>query len=270
MPVTARSAYNTRRLLELFAELDVRATMFVLGKFAKAFPEIVREIDSAGHEIASHGWGHVEIFAQTRQEFAADVSRSKDLLEQLTGRPVRGYRAPDFSIVGRTLWALEILAEIGFGYDSSIFPVRHPRYGIPDWPANPREVRLGNGGRIVEMPIATVTVLGRKLPVGGGGYHRLMPGYLTRRLARIAMRSSPFVFYCHPYELDFDEFKELSFRLPVWIKLHQGLGRRFFEQRLRAFLAEFGGQRMIDAVHAQSWSVATLPLASASENDGPR
>ena len=146
MPITARSAHNTRRLLELFAELDVRATMFVLGKFAKAFPEIVREIDSAGHEVACHGWGHVEIFAQTREEFAADVSHSKDLLEQLTGRPVRGYRAPDFSIVGRTLWALEILAELGFRYDSSIFPVRHPRYGIPDWPTNPLEVRLGNGG----------------------------------------------------------------------------------------------------------------------------
>src|SRR5262245_49719293 len=137
LPITPRAAANTRRLLDLLSESNVLATMFVLGKFAEAFPEVVREIRAEGHEVGCHGYGHVEIFKQSRQEFADDVRRSKDSIEQIVGEQVNGYRAPDFSIVRDTLWALEVLSEAGFQYDSSIFPVYRTQYGIPDWPPAP-------------------------------------------------------------------------------------------------------------------------------------
>jgi len=142
LPITERAAVNTRRILRLFRDTGVSATMFVLGRFAETFPHIVREIRADGHEVASHGYGHIEILRQSRKEFYRDVSHSKDVLEQIIGEPVKGYRAPDFSITHSTLWALEVLKETGFEYDSSIFPIRHSRYGIPDWPVAPVRVSL--------------------------------------------------------------------------------------------------------------------------------
>jgi len=227
--------------------------MFVLGKFAETFPEVVREIHAEGHEVACHGYGHVEIFKQSRKEFASDVRRSKDILEQILGERVRGYRAPDFSIVRDTLWALEVLAEAGFEYDSSIFPVRRTRYGIPDWPIAPVRVCLEGHKSIIEVPIATLRCLGKNWPVGGGGYHRLLPGFMSRYFAKGVMMSAPFVFYCHPYEFDTLELKELPMKIPFHIRLHQGLGRRWFGQRLKAFLHRFGGQRMEDLLSSRAW-----------------
>src|SRR5215470_9479556 len=171
LPITERAAVNTRRTLEVLQEAGIRATLFVLGKFAKAFPGVVRDLHAAGHEIACHGYGHVEIFKQSPQEFARDVSYAKDLLEQMTGERIKGYRAPDFSVVRHTLWALDVLAEAGFDYDSSIFPVHRARYGIPDWPAVPTRVRLSGRKSIIEAPIATFRCFGKNWPVGGGGYH---------------------------------------------------------------------------------------------------
>jgi polysaccharide deacetylase family protein (PEP-CTERM system associated) len=253
LPITERSAVNTRRLLALLDRSGVRVTMFVLGKFAEHFPELVREIDAAGHEVASHGYGHVEIFKQTRQEFVADLKRSKDFLEQTIGKRVLGFRAPDFSIVRGSLWALDALAEQGFKYDSSIFPVRRSRYGIPDWPLWPTRVRLGDEKVIVEFPIASFRAWGKNWPVGGGGYHRLLPGVAGRWLARRVMRSRPFVFYCHPYEFDPREFAEISVRIPLRVRLHQGLGRGRFESRFVRLLAQFGGGRMMDLLDAHPW-----------------
>jgi polysaccharide deacetylase family protein (PEP-CTERM system associated) len=253
LPITDRAAVNTRRVLELLDEADVPATMFVLGKFAEKFPDIVKEIQAAGHEVACHGYGHVEIFKQSRDEFAADVRRSKDILEQITGRPVTGYRAPDFSIVRHTLWALDVLAEMGFEYDSSIFPIQGARYGIPDWPTAPVRVRIADGADIVEAPTATMPYFGKNWPIGGGGYHRLLPGVLSRYLAGKAMAAKPFVYYCHPYEIDAAEFSEIAIDLPWHVRLHQGVGRRWFAQRLKNFLGRFGGQRMIDLVSARTW-----------------
>src|SRR5262249_27775522 len=132
LPITRRAADNTHRVLSILRESGVRATMFVLGKLADAFPAVIKSIRAEGHEVACHGYGHVEIFKQSREEFAQDLRRAKDVLEQILGEPVKGYRAPDFSVVRGTLWALEVIAEAGFEYDSSIFPVRRPRYGIPD------------------------------------------------------------------------------------------------------------------------------------------
>jgi polysaccharide deacetylase family protein (PEP-CTERM system associated) len=258
LPITARSADNTRRLLELLERAGIHATMFVLGKFAERFPEIVREICTAGHEIACHGYGHVEVFKQTQAEFRKDVRNSKDLLEQSSGIRVIGYRAPDFSIITSTLWALTILAEEGFVYDSSIFPVRSRRYGIPDWPRTPMQISLADNLTIHELPIATVRRFGINVPVGGGGYHRLLPGFLSRYFAQQVMRESPFVFYCHPYEFDALEFAQISLKLPLMVRLHQGLGRAQFTGRFEKFLTQFGGQRMIDLLESTTWGKSGL------------
>jgi polysaccharide deacetylase family protein (PEP-CTERM system associated) len=228
--------------------------MFVLGKFAERFPQIVKEICTDGHEVACHGHGHLEITQLSPEEFLADIRRSKDLLEEITGEKVKGYRAPDFSIVRSTLWAFETLAEAGFEYDSSVVPARLPRYGIPDWPAFPVRVNLSQGRSILEAPLATFRALGRNWPVGGGGYHRLLPGFAGRYFARRVMQVTPFVFYCHPYEFDVQELEELPLRLPLTVRLHQGAGRRWFEQRFRAFVRCFGGQPMQDMLSSQQWS----------------
>lgn len=267
-PVGPRAADNARKMLELLARADVRGTMFVLGKFADAHPAVVKEIHAAGHEIACHGHGHVEIFKQARADLIEDVRRAKDTLEQLIGAPVRGYRAPDFSIVRRTLWALEVLVDLGFQYDSSIFPVRRPRYGIPEWPVTPVRVCLADGRALMEFPIGTLQAWGRNWPVGGGGYHRLLPGALARHFVRRAMTQGPFVFYCHPYELDQREMRDVAPFVPLAIRFHQGLGRGRFLRRLEAFLAEFGGQRMdalLATVQMQDLHLAQFTTFGASD-----
>jgi polysaccharide deacetylase family protein (PEP-CTERM system associated) len=228
--------------------------MFVLGKFAERFPDVVKEIRADGHEVACHGYAHLEVGVQTRGEFLADVRRAKNLLEQIIGEPVKGYRAPDFSIVRSTLWALDALVEAGFQYDSSIMPVRHPRYGIPDWPVSPVRVKLDQTNSILEAPLATFRALGRNWPVGGGGYHRLLPGFASRYFAGQVMRVSPFVFYCHPYEFDVKELEEIPLPLPRYTRLHQGVGRRWFERRFKSFIRCFGGQPMQTMLSSQTWA----------------
>jgi polysaccharide deacetylase family protein (PEP-CTERM system associated) len=253
LPITGRAATNARRLLAILREANVRATMFVLGKFAETFPTLVREFRAEGHEVACHGYGHVEIFKQSPQEFATDICRSKNGIEQIIGERIKGYRAPDFSIVSHTLWALEVLADAGFEYDSSVFPVYHPRYGIPNWPVAPVQVCLSDHKTIAEFPIATYRGLGKNWPVGGGGYYRVLPGFLSRRFAKTIMTSAPFIFYCHPYEFDTREFKEIPIKIPLHIRLHQGLGRRWFMQRFKSFVNEFGGQRVEDLFSSRTW-----------------
>jgi polysaccharide deacetylase family protein (PEP-CTERM system associated) len=228
--------------------------MFVLGKFAERFPKIVKEIRSEGHEVACHGYGHFQVDQQKPDEFLADVRQCKDILEQIIGQKVKGYRAPDFSIVGSSLWALDALVEAGFEYDSSIMPVRHPRYGIAEWPVVPVRVRLSRDTSILEAPLATFPALGMNWPVGGGGYHRLLPGFASRYLARRVMRRAPFVFYCHPYEFDVKELEEIPLTLPLSIRLHQGAGRRWFERRFRSFIQCFGGRPMHEMLSSQEWS----------------
>jgi len=257
LPVSRRSAENTIRLIDHLHEINAKATMFVLGKFAERFPEIVRMINNSGHVVASHGYGHVKIFHQSRKEFAEDVGRSKDLLEDIIGKSIRGYRAPDFSIVESTLWALEILAEIGFEYDSSIFPVKNSRYGIPKWPISPRSVKLDNRMRIIEFPIAVYRWRGHNFPIGGGGYFRLFPG-LILFLARAVLRDRPFVFYCHPYEFDPKEFKEMPFKIPLKTRLHQGIGRKRFSRRFDKLVKNFGSGSFMDIIHSRSWPVLEL------------
>ena len=248
LPVSSRVVVNTERVLGILRESNVKATMFVLGKVAVAFPELVREIRAEDHEVACHDHGHVAVFRRSREDFEQTLRRCKDRLEDLTGMAVRGYRAPDFSITRSSLWGFEALVELGFEYDSSIFPIQRRRYGIPDWPTHPVRVILENGAKIVELPLGTVRLLGRNWPIGGGGYHRLLPGILSRHFVRAALASAPFVFYCHPYEFDPREFREMALRVPFSRRVHQGLGRRQFETRFKRFLQEFGARRICDVL----------------------
>lgn len=262
LPITERAAGNTKRLLDLFDRLQIRATMFVLGKFALRFPDVVRAIDSRGHEVACHGSDHEEVFHQSPKEFRRDVEAAKSTLEDLIGRAVLGYRAPDFSIVQGTLWALQILANLGFAYDSSIYPIRGGRYGIPDWPRGPTQVSLPGGLSIVEFPLSTVRWVGRNWPVSGGGYHRLLPGRLTRIFAAQILQERPFVLYCHPYEFDPGEFAALDLAIPLKTRIHQGLGRRRFQARFEAFARRFGGRHvLIDLCRSHTWAPAPCPPA---------
>ncbi len=198
----SRIEKNTSRVLDALACHDTRATFFVLGWVGERFPHLVKQIASAGHEIASHGYGHELITAQTPSAFRNDVRKAKSILEQIVSQPIYGYRAPSFSIMKDTTWALSILAEEGYRYDSSIFPVFHDRYGMPA--ANPcvHEI-LTESGVLWEVPPSVVRVFGLNIPVAGGGYFRLYPYFFLRwLLRRVEKQDIPLVMYLHPWELD--------------------------------------------------------------------
>lgn len=220
-------------LLGVLDELDVRATFFVLGDVAERHPELVREVASAGHEIGSHGCAHRFVYDQDEDEFRADVGRSVALLGECGCDDVVGYRAPYFSITQRSLWALNVLAELGIRYDSSIFPVHNYRYGIPDAEPTPHRV----DGTLMEFPISTWRVAGRNVPVAGGAYFRLLPYSITRRgIAAINRAGNPAVFYIHPWELDPDHPR---IRLPRRIAATHYANLRATERRLRRLLRQF-------------------------------
>ena len=194
---------NTEHLLEMFAAAEVRATFFVLGWVADRFPALVRQIAHAGHEVASHGFEHRLVYAQPPAEFREDIRRARHTLEAITGQPVLGYRAPSYSIVRRSLWALDILIDEGYVYDASIYPIRHDRYGIPGWDRHVHRIDRP-GGSIWELPGSTIQWAGTSLPIGGGGYFRLLPyawtQYGIRRLNMVERK--PAIFYLHPWEID--------------------------------------------------------------------
>ncbi|MEE8169992.1 MAG: DUF3473 domain-containing protein [Phycisphaerae bacterium] len=239
-PLTERVVKNTRRMLALLDEGGVRATFFVLGKVAEKFPDTVRAVHAAGHEIASHGYGHELLFTITPQRFRDDLKRSIDLIGELTGKRPAGYRAPAFSITRDSSWAPEILTEMGFAYSSSVFPFAGPRYGIAD---APRFVHRWDGCGLVEFPLTTVRCLGRNWPVCGGGYFRLMPGWLARAAIRSVNREGhPAVIYMHPYEIDVHEIKELKaqgWNIPPKTAFKQSLFRSRIAGRLRALFHSF-------------------------------
>lgn len=199
----SRVVANTHKLLEVFHQNRVRSTFFVLGWVAERFPSLVREIAGLGHEIASHGFNHELVYALTPGQFREDVRRAKRTIENAAGCAVRGYRAPSFTIVKKSLWALDVLIEEGHDYDASIFPIHHDRYGIPDAERHPHIIQRASG-RIVEVPGSTTRVGGTNLPIAGGGYFRLLPYAWTRwginRVNRVERQ--PVTFYLHPWEID--------------------------------------------------------------------
>jgi len=200
----SRVVANTQRLLNLFEEKKVKATFFVLGWVAEREPELIKEIHKQGHEIASHGFSHQLIYNQSQQVFKEETIKSKKLLEDLIGEEVIGYRAASYSITKRNLWALDILQEAGFIYDSSIFPIRHDRYGIADAITVPHRLTTPNGSELIEFPLTTRRMGNLNIPVAGGGYFRLYPYFLTRYFLNGVNKkqNEQFVFYLHPWEVD--------------------------------------------------------------------
>ena len=233
----SRVCANTDRMLELFAEADIRATFFVLAWVADRFPELIRRIADAGHEIASHGYHHRLVYDLTPDEFRQDVRRAKHALETVSGTPVHGYRAPSFSVTERSLWALDVLIEEGYRYDASIFPVHHDRYGIPGSPRHAHRLERA-AGSIVEAPASTVRLAGVNLPIAGGGYFRLLPYMWTRwgidRLNTVEQR--PAIFYLHPWEIDPDQPRIAAAALSR-LRHYRNLDKT--EDRLRRLMSDF-------------------------------
>ena len=233
----SRVVANTIRLLEIFDEFSVRSTFFVLGWVAERHPDLVRAIAGRGHEIASHGYAHRLVYDQTPSAFRTDVRRAKQLLEDASGRPVVGYRAPSYSITARSLWALDVLLEEGYQYDSSIFPIRHDRYGIPLSGRQPYAIER-KAGTLVEVPGSTTHLGPLNLPVAGGGYFRILPYWWTRwgiaRVNRIERR--PVVFYLHPWEIDPEQPRLRAGSLSQF-RPYRNL--HLTELRLRRLLREF-------------------------------
>ncbi len=236
------------RLLDLLAEHGASATFFVLGWVACHEPEVVRRIAEAGHEVASHGMAHRMLQALGRDAFREDLRRSRHLLQDLTGQPVVGYRAPTFSVTHDTAWAIDVLAENGCRYDSSVFPIRHDRYGVADAPVSPHRAEGPGGGTLLEIPPLTLRLAGANWPVGGGGYLRLLPRRLPARALRQAhRRDTPGMLYLHPWELDPDQPLLPMSRLSRF-RHRVGLGRT--EDKLCWLLRRFRFTRVAEQLEA--------------------
>ncbi len=249
---------NTDRLLGLLDEKRVRGTFFILGCAAERAPGLVRRIHAAGHEIACHGLSHQLVYEQTPAEFREETLRAKALLEEAIGQRVLGYRAASFSVVRASLWALDTLIDLGFAYDSSIFPIRHDLYGIPDASSEPGRLTAPSGRTLVEFPMVPASWLGMKVPVCGGGYFRIFPYWLTRAGMRQINRSGrPFPFYLHPWEIDPDQPRirvgALS-RFRHYTNLHR------CEQRLGRLLSEFTFSSMREVLRARGLLASASPL----------
>jgi polysaccharide deacetylase family protein (PEP-CTERM system associated) len=234
---------NTRRLLDLCREHGVRGTFFTLGWVAERWPDLVREIRAAGHELGTHGQDHRRVTSMTPGQFREDVRRSKRTIEDVAGVEVIGYRAPNYSIVDETLWAMDVLHEEGFRYDSSVFPIRHDHYGIPDFPRFPRPVRGYDGTALdedvlVEFPISTIRFAGVNLPFVGGGYLRHFPlSYIRWGMRRLnGHERRPAVVYVHPWELDPEQPRQAVSLLKT-LRHYRNLHRT--EERLAALFSEY-------------------------------
>lgn len=264
----SRVERNTRRLLDIFAEHGLQATFFVLGWVAERHPQLVREIAAAGHEIASHGYSHQLVYRQRPEEFRQETQRAKALLEDQLQQPVLGYRAASYSITRQSLWALDILAELGFVWDSSIFPVRHDRYGIPGTPRWPHRLQTPAGHTLIEFPLSTWQLGQYRLPIAGGGYFRLYPYGLTRAgLASINRRAQrPFIFYLHPWEID-PEQPRVKAGLLSTFRHYNNLAK--CEGRLRRLLDDFAFTtvgRVLEALELLPPAARTPAAALAADS----
>jgi polysaccharide deacetylase family protein (PEP-CTERM system associated) len=261
-----RLELSTRWILDQLDQHEIKATFFVVGEIARSHPVLIQAMANAGHEVASHSWDHRRVHRHNPQSFRRDLRKSKDALEQVTGRPVVGYRAPTFSVVAETAWALDILAEEGFAYDSSIYPIWHDRYGVPGAPRGPFRAR-GTSKEILELPPATLRTLRTNIPVGGGGYFRLLPLFVMERaLSQVRANFSPAVamLYFHPWEFDQDQE-----RLPLgWLsrlRTYVGMGRS--RSRFETLLARHQFVRAMDAAEAIRGQFDFLPSFQTEQVD---
>lgn len=225
-PPTRAVIDNMHRMLGWFAAHDVRCTCFILGEVAKSYPDLVRTIAAGGHELGVHGFYHRQVFKLSPEAFRKEVADAKALIEDIAGVRIRGHRAPAFSIMPETQWALDILADVGFEYDSSIYPIKGSRYGWPGFPLDIHAIALSQGREIIEAPLSTISFLGRRFPVCGGGYLRHFPGLVTRYAMCRVERDRPAIVYLHPYEIETNcpaiEVKHLETVLQSKVmKLHQ-------------------------------------------------
>jgi len=233
----SRVCVNTERLLDIFDSSGVRGTFFVLGWVAEKFPSLIKRIHSAGHEIASHSHAHGLVYDATPDTFRADLGRAKAAIGDAVGVAVSGYRAPSYSITARSLWALDVLVSEGYTYDASIYPIRHDRYGIPNWERHIHRIERP-GGSLWELPGSTIRRGGLNLPIGGGGYFRLLPYWWTARGIRSVneVEGKATVFYLHPWEVDPDQPRIDAGRLSNF-RHYRNL--QHTEQRLRRLLRDF-------------------------------
>ncbi len=259
--IPCRVERNIDVVLALLAESGSKATFFTLGWIAERYPRLVSRIVAEGHELASHGYGHHRATDQHRAEFSEDIRRAKSLLEDLAGIEVKGYRAPSFSVGERNPWAFDCIAEAGYRYSSSVYPIRHDHYGMPDAPRFSHQSRDG----LLEIPVTTARLLRTNWPAGGGGYFRLMPYVvsrsLIRRVNRIEGRSA--VFYFHPWELDPGQPRIAGTSLKTRFRHYLNLHRT--EPRLRSLLRDFEWHR-VDHIFLDRTATAPANKGSAHQN----
>ena len=255
--IPSRVQANTDRILQLFDDRGVSATFFVLGWIAERYPGLIRRIQAAGHEVASHGFSHIRATTQQPDEFRRDVGNTKKLLEDVSGNAVKGFRAASFSISEANLWALDVLEDVGYQYSSSIYPIHHDTYGMP---TAPRFAFRAGGGSFLEIPVSTVKVLNKNFPCGGGGYFRLLPyAYFRWALNRVTQREGqPVVFYFHHWEIDPRQPKQTGLSIKTRLRHYTNLHR--MEARLDRLLGEFRWNRM-DRIFLDS-SETTRELAA--------
>lgn len=258
----SRVVRNTNILLEMFARHNVKATFFTLGYVAETHPELVRQIANAGHEVACHSYHHRLIYHQTPEEFRQDVKKSKQLLEDIIGVPVIGYRAPTYSITEKSLWALDILIEEGFKYDSSIFPTRHDRYGIPDAERFPHVLHRP-AGEIIEFPPSTVQFGSTNIPISGGGYFRLLPYSLFKLGWQTLHRreSKPAIFFLHPWEVDPEQPVVPGTKLNIW---RHRVNLKRTEGRLNQLLNDFSFAPVRQVLESRNLGLQAQALALAA------
>lgn len=240
--ITPRVEKNTRLLLEKFSEHGIKSTFFTLGWVAEKFPELVREIVEQGHELASHGTLHQRASDQDRKTFKADVGDAKRLLEDISGVEVVGYRAPSFSFTKDNEWVYDVLAEEGYKYSSSVYPVEHDHYGIPDAPRFQYSTRSG----VIEIPLSTLPMMGKNIPISGGGYFRLYPYFLTRwAIAKfVGTERQPYIFYLHPWEMDPSQPRMSNASFKSRFRHYLNLNK--VDRRLTGLLRDFEWSSMAD------------------------
>ena len=250
---------NMARILQMLDESGVKATFFTLGWVAQRYPQVVRDIVAGGHELASHGYGHERASDLSPEAFRSDIGEAKKLLEDIGGVGVKGYRAPSFSIGKGNLWAFDCLAEAGYAYSSSIYPIQHDHYGMPDAPRAPFQVRPG----MIEVPITTLRAFNRNFPSSGGGYFRLLPYPLSRWMLRRvnAQDQAPGIFYFHPWEIDTEQPRVSQASAKARFRHYLNIDR--MEHRLRQLLRDFVWDRMDRIFLANPAAIRAVTLANA-------
>lgn len=247
--ISDRCRESTSICLGLLDRAEVKGTFFVQGLVAEQMPDIVRSIDAAGHDVQTHGHSHKPVNRLGPEGFREDLKRAKGLIEDITGKPVTGFRAPDFTIDSESMWAFDVMAELGFTFDSSVFPMRTRRYGVSGFEPGYSKLDCKGGRSVEELPVAVVEASGVRLPVGGGGYFRLLPtSALKWALGRTSSEGRPFVIYCHPYDFNPREWDNMPGGFSYFYRLHQSIGRGGFSGKLETLLGLGRFGTMVEAL----------------------